>query len=63
MVLPAGLLGGELPALLLELLESEESESLELEPELPEDDLDDLLRPFTLAKAAATASLLLFLPN
>lgn len=38
---PGGLLVGEL-SLLLELLESDESESLELEPELPEEDRDDL---------------------
>lgn len=55
-ILPAGL-RGELSSLLVELLESEESESLELEPELPEDDLDDRL-PFTLARAAASLLLL-----
>lgn len=60
---PAGLLGGELPALLVELLESDESESLELDPELPDDDLEDFLRPLTLARAAATANLLRLLPN
>lgn len=56
MILPAAL-RGELSSLLLELLESDESVSLELEPELPEDDRDDFL-PFTLAKAAANLLLL-----
>lgn len=61
--LPVVLLGGGLPSRLEELLESDESESLELEPELPEDDLEDLCLAFTRARASATANLLLVLPN
>jgi hypothetical protein len=54
---------GELPSRLEELLDPDESESLELEPELSDEDFDDLLRPLTLAKAAAIAILLLVRPN
>lgn len=59
---PAPLLG-ELPSRLDELLEPDESESLELEPELSDDDFEDLRRPLTRANAAASAILLRVRPN
>lgn len=55
---------GELPSRLEELLDPDESESLELLAELSDDDFDDLLRPLTLAaRAAAIAILLRVRPN
>lgn len=47
-----------LSSLLKELLEPKESESLGLDPELAEDDVDDLCLTFDLANASATAKLL-----
>ena len=61
--LPVVLLGVGLLSLLLELLEPEESESLELDPELSEDDFDDFLFRLTCANAAARANCLPLRPS